>query len=972
MRYLYKIKLVIIYLFIVGCVFTTSLFYQPQFVSKSALGFTTNITYYVDATAGNDSNAGTSTSQPWKTIAKVNSTTFLPGDGVLFKRGETWRGETLTVSESGTAAQPIIFGAYGSGDNPVISGGEEITTSWSLYATSTYVTTIPEAAGGGWAFNSLWVEGERAIRAREPEVGGYFLIASTTPETNDTTFTFADGDIDPNWTNINDVEVISLRAWEAGRHKILSITGNELTINGTTDYQPFQNWMGDRYFVENVFEGLDTPGEWYLDTSAGKLYYYPRAGEDINSITIVAPTDTQLVRTSDADYLTFEDITFAHVDWNFPTGGYPGRQAGKLITQEPAIYFDTSNYIIFEDNTVEHVGVYALGASELNSAQLTIRGNTFYDLGAGAIKLGSTNNSIFTKNNSYNQITDNTIHSFGRVYQVAIGIWIAVSGHNVIAHNHVYDGAYSGIQVGWSWDMLETEAEYNLIQYNNVHDVMQELNDGGGIYTVGRQPGTTIQYNNVHDILFTEHHEPAATYHTHLRGIYLDQGSGYMTVRNNYVYRVGNAINMHRNFYNTIENNVFVNSAEQPVRFAARETLDPVAGILSTGSTFRHNVVYNHDSFDYDRWMTYIFATTNLGLDASDDNIFYPEFNTNKPNFNTLAEWQTVYGFDLATVVADPLFTNYASDVFTMQGASPALALGFRSFDVSGNGPRSSTADVDAPTMPANLTADSVSGTTVSLSWDTSIDDTAVSGYRVYDGDTALGTSATGSYSAAGLATGAHTLAVAAYDAAGNESERSYSIVATVTGDMPPTVAFVSPVADETVSGIINIVVNASDDSGIISKVELYRNDNLVDSDTLDPFQFSWDTLSDANGSYSLTAKAYDAAGNTAFHTINVTVYNEPITDTVPPVVAVISPSEGFTLPNGTFEILAQASDNYGVTKLNILWDEQVITTCFNLDSCNIRLNTKKIPVGIHTISAQAYDAAGNVGFSAVINVIKP
>jgi parallel beta-helix repeat protein len=85
------------------------------------------MTYYVDATSGDDGNTGTNTSAPWKTIAKVNAATLHPSDNVLFKKGEIWR-EQLTVPNSGASARPITFGAYGSGDNPIISGADLVGT----------------------------------------------------------------------------------------------------------------------------------------------------------------------------------------------------------------------------------------------------------------------------------------------------------------------------------------------------------------------------------------------------------------------------------------------------------------------------------------------------------------------------------------------------------------------------------------------------------------------------------------------------------------------------------------------------------------------------------------------------------------------------------------------------------------------------------------------------------------------------
>lgn len=80
-------------------------------------------TYYLDSVSGNDANAGTSTGAPWQTLAKVNSIgVFNPGDQILFARGRTWSGQ-LAPNGSGSAGFPIVIGAYGSGVDPLLSGG---------------------------------------------------------------------------------------------------------------------------------------------------------------------------------------------------------------------------------------------------------------------------------------------------------------------------------------------------------------------------------------------------------------------------------------------------------------------------------------------------------------------------------------------------------------------------------------------------------------------------------------------------------------------------------------------------------------------------------------------------------------------------------------------------------------------------------------------------------------------------------
>ena len=99
-------------------------------------------TYYVDSVGGNNANNGTSSSTPWQTIAKVNSSTFNPGDSILFKRGDIWR-EQLSIPSSGATSSPITFRAYGTGMNPEIAGSNIVaTSSWSLVSGSMYKATV--------------------------------------------------------------------------------------------------------------------------------------------------------------------------------------------------------------------------------------------------------------------------------------------------------------------------------------------------------------------------------------------------------------------------------------------------------------------------------------------------------------------------------------------------------------------------------------------------------------------------------------------------------------------------------------------------------------------------------------------------------------------------------------------------------------------------------------------------------------
>jgi hypothetical protein len=104
-------------------------------------------TYYV-AAAGSDSNSGTDTGHPWKTIAKVNGATFSAGDSILFNRGDAWYGTALTAPSSGASGSPITFSAYGSGANPIFKGSTLLTTSGYVLGPNTSTTIFSLSDSG--------------------------------------------------------------------------------------------------------------------------------------------------------------------------------------------------------------------------------------------------------------------------------------------------------------------------------------------------------------------------------------------------------------------------------------------------------------------------------------------------------------------------------------------------------------------------------------------------------------------------------------------------------------------------------------------------------------------------------------------------------------------------------------------------------------------------------------------------------
>jgi hypothetical protein len=121
---------------------------QPSFSDLGDYTVTTATaaTYYMDFTGGSDSNDGLSTGAAWKNLSKIQSSSFAAGSQILFKRGETWRGQWLQFPSSGSAGSPILISDYGTGALPIIDGSTAVT-SWTLDSGNIYYAT--------WTFTSL-------------------------------------------------------------------------------------------------------------------------------------------------------------------------------------------------------------------------------------------------------------------------------------------------------------------------------------------------------------------------------------------------------------------------------------------------------------------------------------------------------------------------------------------------------------------------------------------------------------------------------------------------------------------------------------------------------------------------------------------------------------------------------------------------------------------------------------------------
>jgi len=187
----------------------------------------------------------------------------------------------------------------------------------------------------------------------------------------------------------------------------------------------------------------------------------------------------------------------------------------------------------------------------------------------------------------------------------------------------------------------------------------------------------------------------------------------------------------------------------------------------------------------------------------------------------------------------------------------------------------------------------------------------------------------------------------------------------TVAADtQAPTISIASPTGGK-VSAVVPVDVNYSDNVGV-TRAEFYVNGSKVASDDTSPFAFAWDTALYGDGTYTLVAKSYDAAGNVGTSpAVSVSIGNDSIT----PVIASLNPANGATISPSKQTVSASATDNQKVAKLSLTIDGKEVAITYG-GTVSYSWNTRKVAKGAHTLTVRAWDAAGNAA-SRTVTVYK-
>ena len=465
-------------------------------------------------------------------------------DFIVYLRGGTYeldRPLAFTDLDSGTGGHRIAFRAF-LGEAPVISGGVKITNWSEVAGTKIWQAKAPV----GLRTRQLYVNGVRANRASAKAGSlGAFLVNPTGYTTTNISL--------QQWKNPVDIEFVFASdegggtPWTESRCGVAAISG-DATKTVVTMKQPAHTNTIHRgnvtvqkpTVIENAFELLDEPGEWYLNSATDTVYYLPRAGEDLRHAEVIAPRLEMLLHgkgtpSHPIQNLLFQGITFSYATWLGPSGsnGFAELQANYIVTQQPAtnamapanVYFKAAHNVFFENCTFSHLGAQGL-AFDHGSQNNSIIGNIFTDISGTALRVGDVDEPHAFPNaqDRGNKICNNYIHDNCVEYHGGTGLFAGYVADTEISHNEICNQPYTGISVGWGWG-AESYMENNRITSNRIANVMLFLRDGGAIYTLSPQSNSVLTGNYIVNCKWN--------------GLYHDEGTCYYTDRSNVVDTVG-------------------------------------------------------------------------------------------------------------------------------------------------------------------------------------------------------------------------------------------------------------------------------------------------------------------------------------------------------------------------------------------------------------------------------------------------
>ena len=493
----------------------------------------------------------------------------------------------IRPEDSGTKESPTVIRSVGD-EKVILSGGISIN-GWKKQG-KVWVADVPAFNGRPLDFRQLWVNGKKAVRARDVEDFEKMNRICSVDEKNEILYVPAVSirRLIDNKGNLKAkyAEMVLHQMWCVANLRIRSVEvqGDSAAIRFHQPESRIQfehpwprpmvtkDGHNSAFYLTNARELQDVPGEWYHDIDARKVYYYPREGEKMQEAEVIVPAVETLVRvegTVDRPvcHIRFEKITFSYTTWMRPSEkGHVPLQAGMYLTDgyriDPKMQRNYLNHpldnqgwlgrpaaavrvvaarqIDFERCRFEHLGSTGLDYEEAVQGGV-VRGCLFRDIAGNGLLVGSFSPAAHETHLPYDpadrrevctqqQINNCYFTEIGNEDWGCLAIAAGYVGDVNIEHNEISEVPYSGISLGWGWTQTVNCMRNNRVHANLIHHYAKHMYDVAGIYTLGSQPKSYVTENCVHSIYKPGYvHDP-----NHWFYLYTDEGSSFITVRDNW------------------------------------------------------------------------------------------------------------------------------------------------------------------------------------------------------------------------------------------------------------------------------------------------------------------------------------------------------------------------------------------------------------------------------------------------------
>jgi len=573
--------------------------------------------YYFSTSIGNDSRTSTQAqnqSTPWKTITKLNAffSSLLPGDSVLFKRGEVFYG-SIRVGKSGISGSPIVVGAFGNGANPVITGFQNVS-GWTASGGGIYTSSVTTCKS---TLNMVTVNNNNTPIGRYPNTG-YLTFESLTGNTSITDNQLT---ATPNWTGAE--VVIRKSRYNIGRNSITNHNASRITYSGGGEI-PLVNYG---YFIQNSPKTLDLQGEWYLDPVSKKIQmFFGTANPAL--FTVKASTLDTLLYSYGKSFVSFINLDFE------------GANAGSICVNGGQNIFVSYCGIYFSGG----YGVYMSG-----SPYFKIENSKLYNCNHKAVQVSASNTSI-----RYNKILNSgVIPGMAQESGGYNGIDLGAKCDNAVLEYNELDGiGKHGIVIRGN----------NVLTKNNlVNHFAGLLDDVGGIYTggsvfKGRKIIGNIVLNGIGNISGTAQTTPS------IKGIFMEASSSFIDIIGNTVSNCSIGFHFNNSHDLTIHNNLSYNNNYQ---FLSQNfAVDPVD--FTRNLSIFNNIFFAKTSTQWTLRMHSKYsdvalfgkADSNYYCRPIDDNNVIYTLEGSKYTLHTRASWQTFTGQDKHSKKSPQTITN--------------------------------------------------------------------------------------------------------------------------------------------------------------------------------------------------------------------------------------------------------------------------------------------------------------------------